>query len=183
MRPSFSPFDAADLCLADAVLNRDFLLRADVPADSTDLLLGQLGLAVFDAPLSCLAAFCVSVGHVIGVSAEKHVIRSDAGPDIAVVADAEALGDGAVVEFPSEAVGFNRRAVHFELPVAVGERASQPLPASVRLANLGPKAFNLSSHISLHRGLVGQERRGLDRPGASPVMAQRAGESKSCASF
>lgn len=107
-------------------------------------------LRMLVAAESSLSALAVAVARVHGVCPNEQVVRPNAGRVVAMVADGESFRDVAEVEPPGQAMGVltATRATRAGSHNAVAESIARslPLPASVALKDLAPKAVLLRGH-------------------------------------
>jgi hypothetical protein len=120
--PALAAHDLADRRRVDPVLAPKGGLRglsSGVPfADCKDLLGLELRLTASLA--AGLATLRHHVGHVLLVGAEEEMgLRVDAGGRVALVADEQAVGDGAVNQLPGEAGGVLRLPGYVEPTVSL----------------------------------------------------------------
>lgn len=110
MLPRFVENNFTDRSLCDLVLLRNLALDDALGvqrANLSNLVCGEFCTGV-ENPLCTamsLSTFSVHVGKVFGGGAKKQVGRVDASANVASVADAQAIGYGAVVKFPRYAMG------------------------------------------------------------------------------
>lgn len=114
-----------------------------------------------------LPAFRVSVGIVVGLGSQPQMGRITARRVVAVVTDAEAVGDWPVGNGPSDAVGAT--ATYPEMDAAISGRVptGRPLPTCVRPArrvDLGPEPCGCGIINHKHRNLDSGEPVGVSAP-------------------
>lgn len=136
MTPCLAAFDQADVGLRDPVLPSDSSLRSPVRTNSQNLLSREERLSVLLSIHPRIAALCDHVGVVASKCVKEHVVRIDATPYIAFVANEKAVWNGAVYQFPRRAMRQGRScslAVH-SVSARVAMRDPKSATASARLA-------------------------------------------------
>jgi len=98
------------------------------------------------------ATFRDHVAHVVGVGAEKQMVRANTQLHVAVVTDKEAVGDGTVRQFPRNVVRVDHviptlRPMQAAIAVA---RGAGPQPTGFSLIDLQPEAFWLEGYGRSH---------------------------------
>ena len=143
MLPRTSVHDTRDDRLGDPVVLRDSALRLPVRAPSSndrDISLRERDVVVGRSLSGASGAttFGMSVSGVFHARSQPEVLRVDTGGIVACVADAHAIGDGAILESVSEPVGFFLSVKGAPaLSVAVPTLGADPLPASVNVCDPG----------------------------------------------
>jgi hypothetical protein len=82
------------------------------------------------------SALCRTVGHVRFLVPEKEVVRVDALPDVAFVANIEAFGNRPIMQLPRKPVGPQPS----DSPIPVDVTGPHVDPTTVGLANVSPKS-------------------------------------------
>ena len=133
--------DAGDVRLRHAELagERHLGFTGGVPgADGGDLIGRQLRPVVRFAGHRPTATLRDHVGDVIGLGAEKEVSRIAARRVIATVKHLHAIGDGAVGQFPSTAMGKARSvSAAYQRAIAIRGAGSGPLPTRAWVMRAG----------------------------------------------
>lgn len=149
------------------------LVDNDRKSDGCSLPLAA-GVHVDHAPLAC------SISHVVGVCAEKEMVRSDTWRVVAVMADEQAIRDRSVGQFPGHTVRVRPSLAIPESAVASwAPHCPGPWPTSIRirLVNLRPEPrSDVSEWASVTACSRAETRRGGFH-GAGSVSAQE------CAAF
>ena len=143
MLPRTSVHDTRDDRLGDPVVLRDSALRLPVRAPSSnarDISLRERDVVVGRSLSGASGAttFGMSVSGVFRVRSQPEVLRVDTGGIVAGVADAHAIGDGAILESVGQPVCLCLPMKGAPaLPVAVPTLGADPLPASVDFCDPG----------------------------------------------
>lgn len=113
---------------------------------------GQLGQVLFLA--FGLSALLIAVGHVVLMRPEKQMRWVHASGVIATVQNEEAIGDGAEVEFPGEAVSLSKFSVVVESSVGFSDLTTRPHPTLTAdrvywpaLVNLWPESLGVGKRF------------------------------------
>lgn len=168
--PILLALDAGNGLKRDAKNVSDALLRPCGAEDGARLFLGQLGLPVCDTTRR--TALRCHIPQVVGCRAKEHVVRIDAGPNVAFVADEKTVSDGAVLVFPREAMRSHKARPDVKNAVSAKVLAARPQnatgwvghrPARQPLANwhVARRAFSVRVAHSLFRppvAIAGQGR-------------------------
>lgn len=169
VRPRESSHNHADLVIADAEFSTEVAVRSvasSVPFTNLDhVCAGEFGpRGGFPATdklrvtTQCLAltdpasepTFADLVVAIIGVRPKEQVIRPDATPVVAVVADQESVGDRPARKLPSNAMRLESSASALalsDLTITAAISRAGPEPASLGLAHSRPKT-SLERHSS-----------------------------------
>lgn len=143
--PRCAPLDSSDAVRSDAELGgnrRRDMTKGKQFADLSNLVLSQFRHAVAFAAI--LTALGHLIGHIVGGSPKKQVIRADAISHIAGMADSHVVRDRAVVQLIGKAMCSDR------VPVMVGGKravapsvcSTYPQPTVTRCFNLFPKPIS-----------------------------------------
>ncbi len=159
MCPCLAKFDHADKRLRNTVGTGDIHLRAPIRSNFYDLISRKFGCrSIFSAlvvwlqggagaqdsavTLSArLASFGHFVGHVVGIGAEKKMIRVDARPDITAMKNLQAGRNRPILHFPRPDVSISLDCLEAKSPVTV-TKGSLP-QATPRRVGLGIKLQTL----------------------------------------
>ncbi len=132
--------------------------------DGKHLLIGQLGPDVIlsDLPAALVSVLTNSILHVVGSGSQKQVYGAHAPWMVAMMAGRQAFGNGAIANFPSNAMGGSSPVARYANH-AVAKVVGSPLPPPTRigLENLGPEAVDeglaegsVCGSIGLHSDLL-----------------------------
>lgn len=125
----------AKLLLGDATCRKAFAYRIHD---------GFRKLGTRHTGATLLAGFCHLILHVLSATAQKKVVGANARRVVAVMAGVHPIGDGAVSQQPSGAMGVHLSSVASPKPettVSLMVRGTLPQPATIALLHLAPKAL------------------------------------------
>ena len=130
----------------DNLLSREFRVGHLLAASH------YFGMTSPEVPVSGYGTALARSVRIVGLGIpEEEVFRSDAQSVIAVMADKQTVGNGAIVHFPRDARGRDdsvcsiRRRTDAQLSIASRATASRPEPAAFRLLHLFPEALGNGS--------------------------------------
>lgn len=149
MSPFLAMHDLVDSARVDGILPAKNLLGSAVRVKLSDLAnvcLCQFGIITPFATrwIICAATSLTALAHfisgIMGMRAEEEMIRSDAGPIIAVVTNKQPVRNDAKVQLPGIAVGYDLLPANKKVSVSLPIRALVN-PAMRRLFHVAPKSL------------------------------------------
>jgi hypothetical protein len=146
----FAYLGGADAEFGPERLHADAALRVSA-AYLPNLLIGQLRPSMPGA--SRLSSLGPHIGQVLLEGAKEEMVRSDADGIVAVMAAEKTFGNGAIVEFPGEAVRRHPAppAAHVHLTVPAPAQWPLPFPAGEQVIvprDPGPEVFGASRGLA-----------------------------------
>jgi len=94
------------------------------------------------------AAFCLSISDVVELSAQEQVVRSNAGGNVAGMANQQGARISAVVEEVADSMRSHLSAIPPDVPIPSFCPAPGEQPASARLLHLLPESVRRSTPTS-----------------------------------
>ena len=140
MTPTIPQADHADVARVHAILSGKFSPTQRGISDCQYLRLRQAVAAMLLAGLTMCSAFSDFISDVVGRSAEKEMIGSDAWWVIAVMTDVHSVGDRTVVYLPRQSVSTDQPSVAGHVSVAMTSTPAYPNPTIDRAIDPSPEA-------------------------------------------
>lgn len=104
-----------------------------------------------------LPSFGDAVLDVLGLCAKEHVLRVDAMPYIARMANVQPRWYGTAREFPCDSVSPSAIVVNHELAVSGRYTVAGPQPAPISFTNVSPESFTYRHRLWRHAYIVTQD--------------------------